>query len=116
MHHHILFPQGFEQLRAQFGAEWLGSADMGNDPIAKEAALAAFGEIKDLVRHNDMPWGIIRPQGPHRADADDLADAQFFEGVDVCTIVHFGRRENMPNPVARQECQFLPLDFANHDR
>ena len=116
MHHHILFPQGFEQLRAQFGAEWLGSADMGDDPLAKEAALAAFGEIKDLVRHNDMPWGIIRPQGPHRADADDLADAQFFEGEDVRTVVHFGRRENMPNPVARQECQLFPLDFANHDR
>ena len=63
----------FMEGRAELGADRLGQADVGDDPLPEEGVRPAR-PVEELVRQNDVARRNVLAEGADGVDRDDALD------------------------------------------
>lgn len=79
-----------EEQALQGAADRVREADVGDDAAPEEGVLGgSFGAVVELGRDEEGAWLEVLPEGADGAEADDPADAEGLEGIDVGPVVQF---------------------------
>ena len=105
--------QAFHNRRREIGAEWIGHTDMRNETTLKETWRPATRVIKDLIRDYDIARGVVFSERSTGTDRDQLLDTGVFESINVCSIIHFGRRNGVGWAVPSQKSHGDTIDLTH---
>ncbi len=97
---------------AQTLAHRMRHGDMGHEARAEEGFFAGESAVDELIDDDEGAGRQVLAQRAHRADRDDIADADALEHIDVGAEVDRGRRDLVAAAVARQEGQLHAVQFA----
>jgi hypothetical protein len=105
-----------DEMLAQPPAERVGHGHMGHQSTTEEGGGAqALGAVDDLIRHDQGAGGVAFGETAHRADREDVADAELAQGVEVRPGGHLARAEPVPLAVPGQESQPGAAQHAESD-
>ena len=89
---------------------------MSDHAFAKEASLAFSGEIKQLIRDDDVSRSEIFAQRAAGAHADDPLYTEGFKRVDIGAVIDLAGGDVVADAVAGEKCHRQALQFADDHR
>ena len=102
------------ELRRKTRAGRLVECDVGHDAAAEKGGFAPFCAVEELIGDEEIHRRIIFAKRAHRADGNDVLDAENFQRIDVGAVIDFARREEMAASVARKKSDAAAFERA-HD-
>ena len=98
---------------AQPGADGIGKCDMGDDTAAEEGVLRApAGAVEELRGEHDVARLVLLLEAADCGDADDPADTERAQRVDICAVIQLMRHDAMAAAVAGQKVDLPACELA----
>src|SRR5262249_55405283 len=88
---------------------------MSSNSISKKSVrLPSLGSVKILVWQHNISRLVLMLKRSDRTYADNPANAQFLETIDVGSVRKFMRKKTMPATMPSQESNFLILQLPDN--